>query len=128
MVGVSRTSKTPTCIYLANRGVKAANVPLVPGVPVPEGLLQARRPLIVGLTKDASRLVQIRKNRLRQMTDNEEDSDYTDIEAVKREIAEARRLYTKHGWSVIDVTRRSIEETAATVLTMLQDHRQEQAS
>ena len=128
LVGVSRTSKTPTCIYLANRGVKAANVPLVPGVPAPDGLLSATRPLVVGLTKDPSRLVQIRQNRMRQMTDGEQDSDYTDLEAVKREIAEARRLYAKQGWMVIDVTRRSIEETAAAVLTMLKDRRPEGAS
>lgn len=128
ILGVSRTSKTPTCIYLANRGVKAANIPLVPGVPVPDGLLRARGPLIVGLTKDPSRLVQIRKNRMRQMTDADQDSDYTDIEAVKQEVASARRLYGKHGWSVIDVTRRSIEETAASILTMLKEHSQERAS
>ena len=128
LVGVSRTSKTPTCIYLANRGVKAANVPLVPGVPPPDGLLRATRPLVVGLTKDPARLVQIRQNRMRQMTDGEQDSDYTDFEAVKQEIAEARRLYAKQGWMVIDVTRRSIEETAAAVLTMLKDRRQEGVS
>lgn len=128
LVGVSRTSKTPTCIYLANRGVKAANIPLVPGVPPPDGLLRATRPLVVGLTKDPARLVQIRQNRMRQMTDGEQDSDYTDFEAVKQEIAEARRLYAKQGWMVIDVTRRSIEETAAAVLTMLKDRRPEGAS
>ena len=123
VVGVSRTSKTPTCIYLANRGVKAANVPFVPGCPLPPNLTTASRPLIVGLTKDPAQLVQIRRNRLHMLNESE-DSQYTDLQAVKEELAAARRLYTQHGWPVIDVTRRSIEETAAAIMNLYQERRE----
>lgn len=126
LVGVSRTSKTPTCIYLANRSVKAANVPVVPGCPLPPELLAARKPLIVGLTKEPSQLVQIRRNRLRILS-QEEETDYVDPEIVRREVAMARRLCAEHGWPVIDVSRRSIEETAATIMQMLSRHRAGQA-
>jgi len=118
LVGVSRTSKTPTCIYLANRGIKAANVPYVPGTPLPEILTSGRAPMVVGLTEDPERLVSIRRNRLR-MLNQTETSSYADIEAVRSEVNEARRLYTKMGWPVIDVTRRSIEETAAEIIKIL---------
>ena len=123
LVGVSRTSKTPTCIYLANRGIKAANVPIVPGCPLPDELLTLRAPLIVGLTKDPARLVQLRRNRMRMMAAHGEETDYTDLESVKEEVAVARRLCSRHDWPVIDVTRRSIEETAATILNHLAAHR-----
>ncbi len=119
LVGVSRTSKTPTCIYLANRGVKAANVPIVPGLPLPEGLFKAKQALIVGLTEDPARLVEIRKNRLRLHEGGHGETDYTDFDRVKAEVADARRLFSRHNWPVIDVTRRSIEETAAAVLQLL---------
>lgn len=119
LVGVSRTSKTPTCIYLANRGVKAANVPIVPGIPLPSSLLNPKRALIVGLTEDPARLVEIRKNRLRLQEGERASSDYIDFEKVRAEVAEARRLFARQGWPVIDVTRRSIEETAAAVLQLL---------
>jgi regulator of PEP synthase PpsR (kinase-PPPase family) len=122
LVGVSRSSKTPTCIYLANRGIKCANVPIVPNCPLPPELFRVKKPLVVGLTKDASQLVQIRRNRL-QMIARDEDTDYVDLSVVREEVATARRLCTEHGWPVIDVTRRSIEETAATIIQMLQDHR-----
>jgi [pyruvate, water dikinase]-phosphate phosphotransferase / [pyruvate, water dikinase] kinase len=118
LVGVSRTSKTPTCLYLANRGVKAANVPFVPGVPLPVELINAKRPLIVGLTNDPERLIQLRRNRL-NMLHHDETTDYTDIEAVRAEVREARRVFTERHWQVIDVTRRSIEETAAGILKLL---------
>jgi regulator of PEP synthase PpsR (kinase-PPPase family) len=118
LVGVSRTSKTPTCIYLANRGIKAANVPYVPGVPLPEILTSDQAPMVVGLTEDADRLVSIRRNRLRMLNQTEE-TRYVDPEAVREEVNEARRFYTKMGWPVIDVTRRSIEETAAEIIKML---------
>jgi [pyruvate, water dikinase]-phosphate phosphotransferase / [pyruvate, water dikinase] kinase len=118
LVGVSRTSKTPTCIYLANRGIKAANVPVVPGMPLPPELLVAKQPLIVGLTNDPERLIQVRRNRL-SMLHQDERTDYTDIEAVREEVANARRLFAEHHWPVIDVTRRSIEETAAAILKLL---------
>jgi len=122
LVGVSRTSKSPTCMYLANRGVKAANVPLVPGIPPSETLLKATKPLIVGLVKDPNRLVQIRRNRLRQL-DQDEETSYTDIEKVRGEMTQARRLFEERGWPMIDVTRRSIEETAAAVLNLLTERR-----
>jgi regulator of PEP synthase PpsR (kinase-PPPase family) len=118
LVGVSRTSKTPTCIYLANRGIKAANVPVVPAVPLPPELFQATRPLIVGLTTDPDRLIQIRRNRLSSLH-QEQSTDYVDLEAVRLEVATARRLCTEHAWPLIDVTRRSIEETAAAILKLL---------
>jgi regulator of PEP synthase PpsR (kinase-PPPase family) len=128
LIGVSRTSKTPTCIYLANRGIRAANVPLIPGVPPPRELLQIQKPLVIGLTKDPARLVDIRLNRLRMMTDSEKETAYADLEAVRGEVAEARRLCARHHWPVIDVTRRSIEETAASILTHLARHREAAAT
>src|SRR5689334_11791317 len=118
LVGVSRSSKTPTCLYLANRGIKAANVPFVPGVPLPAELLNADKPLIVGLTNDPERLIHLRRNRL-SMLDHNEATDYTDFEAVRAEVREARRVFAEHHWAVIDVTRRSIEETAASVYKLL---------
>ncbi|MGL4960562.1 MAG: pyruvate, water dikinase regulatory protein [Inquilinus sp.] len=118
LVGVSRTSKTPTCLYLANRGVKAANVPFVPGLPLPEDLHRVSRPLIVGLTKDPERLIQLRRNRM-QMLNQAQTTDYVDPEQVRSEVAEARRYFAKHRWPVLDVTRRAIEETAAEILSLL---------
>jgi [pyruvate, water dikinase]-phosphate phosphotransferase / [pyruvate, water dikinase] kinase len=118
LVGVSRTSKTPTCLYLANRGVKAANVPFVPGVPLPPELVNAKRPLIVGLSNDPERLIQLRRNRL-SLLHQDDTTEYTDIEAVRREVREARRVFMERHWPVIDVTRRSIEETAAAILRLL---------
>ena len=118
LVGVSRTSKTPTCLYLANRGVKAANVPFVPGVPLPPDLLNAEKPLIVGLTNDPERLIHLRRNRL-SMLDHNEATDYTDLEAVRLEVREARRVFAQNHWPVIDVTRRSIEETASSIYKLL---------
>lgn len=118
LVGPSRTSKTPTCVYLANRGVRAANVPLVPLVQPPAELEGAKRPLVIGLITDPERLVQIRMNRLRLLQQDTE-SEYTDMEGVQREIQEARRLYARHKWATIDVTRRSIEETSAAIMQML---------
>jgi hypothetical protein len=118
LVGVSRTSKTPTCVYLANRGIKAANIPFVPGMALPPELFAATRPLVVGLTNDPERLIQVRRNRL-SMLHQDERTDYTDVEAVREEVAAARRLFTERQWPVIDVSRRSIEETAAAVLKLL---------
>ncbi|WP_029010848.1 pyruvate, water dikinase regulatory protein [Azospirillum halopraeferens] len=118
LMGVSRTSKTPTCIYLANRGIKAANIPIVPGCPLPPELEKLTRPLIVGLTKDPDRLIQIRRNRLKLLNQGE-TSSYVDPEVVRREVQEARRMFSRHGWPVIDVTRRSIEETAAEIMMLL---------
>lgn len=118
LVGVSRTSKTPTSLYLANRAIKAANVPFVPGVPLPAELLRATKPLIVGLTNDPERLIHLRRNRL-SMLDHNEATDYTDLEAVRVEVREARRVFGEHHWPVIDVTRRSIEETASSIYKLL---------
>lgn len=118
LVGVSRTSKTPTCIYLANRGIKAANIPFVPGCPLPEELFLEEGPAVVGLTNDPKRLIEIRRQRLRFL-DQDPDTDYVDEEAVKEEVNSARRLFTQHDWPVINVSRRSIEETAATILQYL---------
>ena len=117
LVGVSRSSKTPTCIYLANRGIKAANIPMVPGVPLPQELFDIRGPLIVGLIASPDRLVHIRKNRLLSLNEDTE-TEYVDIEAVRAELVAARRLFAEKGWPVIEVTRRSIEETAAEVLAL----------
>lgn len=118
LVGVSRTSKTPTCIYLAHRGVRAANVPLVPTRPPPEKLFELKNTLVVGLTVSPDRLIQIRRNRLLSLKEDRESS-YIDTEAVRQEIVNARRLYERQGWPVIDVTRRSVEETAAAVMNLL---------
>jgi regulator of PEP synthase PpsR (kinase-PPPase family) len=118
LVGVSRTSKTPTCIYLAHRGVRAANVPLVPGAELPTQLFEVKKPLIVGLVVSPDRLIQIRRNRLLSLKESRE-STYVDVEAVREETVRARRLFDKHSWPVIDVTRRSVEETAAAVINLL---------
>ncbi len=122
LVGVSRTSKTPTGIYLANRGIKTANVPLVPGVSLPPGLETVRKPLVVGLVASAERIVQIRQNRLLSLNASG-DSPYVDRDAVAEEIAMSRRLCARHNWPVIDVSRRSIEETAAAIIDLYRDHR-----
>ncbi|HVI52768.1 MAG TPA: pyruvate, water dikinase regulatory protein [Candidatus Sulfotelmatobacter sp.] len=115
LVGISRTSKTPTCMYLANRGLKAANIPLVPGIEPPPELFQAKRPLIVGLTKEPKSLTDIRRSRL-QFLNHDGEADYADLDKVREEVAMARRLFTRHNWPVIDVSRRSIEEASAAIL------------
>jgi regulator of PEP synthase PpsR (kinase-PPPase family) len=122
IIGVSRSSKTPTCFYLANRGVKAANVPIVPGAPLPPELESPPCP-IIGLTIDVNALIEIRRHRLKIMGAGgvrQDTNDYIDPDAVKAEILAARRLCTSRGWPVVDVTRRSIEETAATVLQLME--------
>jgi regulator of PEP synthase PpsR (kinase-PPPase family) len=123
LVGVSRTSKTPTSIYLANRGVKTANFPLVPGMPVPPKLEALAQPLVVGLTASPERIVQIRQNRLLGLRAEHDADGYVDRQAVAAEIAAARKLCGKHNWPIIDVTRRSIEETAAEVMALLTERR-----
>jgi regulator of PEP synthase PpsR (kinase-PPPase family) len=128
LTGVSRTSKTPTSIYLANRGVKTANVPLVPNVPVPPQLENLTVPLVVGLTASPERIVQIRQNRLLGLNAHRDDDLYVDRQAVAEEIAFSRKLCAKHNWPVIDVTRRSIEETAAAVMALLAERRRQTAS
>lgn len=126
LVGVSRSSKTPTCFYLANRGIKAANVPLVPNLPEPPGLDEVQCP-VIGLTLESQALIDIRRHRLRLIGTataggvvRASSTDYVDEETVKAELLWARRFCTRRGWPVIDVTRRSIEETAATVLQLME--------
>lgn len=118
LVGVSRSTKTPTCMYLASRGIKAANVPVVPGVPLPEGVTKAKSPLILGLTVQPKVLAQVRSSRLKRLSE-ERPSSYDETESVSREVLEARRLCARHGWRVIDVTNRPIENTAAFILKLL---------
>ena len=118
LVGVSRTSKTPTCIYLAHRGVRAANIPLVPAGEVPLRLKGLDRVPIVALTLAPDRLLEIRRNRLRSLNERRE-SAYVEPDAVRTEVVQARRLFERQGWPVIDVTRRSVEETAAAVINIL---------
>ena len=122
LLGVSRTSKTPTSIYLANRGIKTANIPLVPNVPLPAALDHVRNPLVVGLIASPERIVQIRQNRLLALNADPE-TPYVDRTSVAEELAHSRRLFASHGWPVIDVTRRSIEETAAAVIDLYKEHR-----
>ena len=118
LAGVSRTSKTPTSIYLANRGYKVANIPLVVESPPPPSLFTLRRPLVVGLTTAPKRLIEIRRNRLLSLNETTETA-YVDEDRVEKEVAYARRLFADNGWPVIDVTRRSIEETAAGIMGLL---------
>ena len=117
LLGVSRTSKTPTCMYLANRGIKTANVPIVKEVPLQFDLGSLTNPLVVGLTASSNRLVQIRRNRLLSLKE-ETETDYVDSDEVKKEIVYARKLYETHNCPIIDVSRRSIEETAAAILNL----------
>ncbi len=122
LAGVSRSSKTPTSIYLANRGYKAANIPLVIESPPPAALYTLKRPLVVGLTTSPDRLIQIRRNRLLSLNQAPE-TPYVDQDAVSAELSFARRIFSDRGWPVIDVTRRSIEETAAAIIKLIGEHR-----
>lgn len=119
LVGPSRTSKSPTCIYLAYRGYKAANIPYVMGCPLPPSIDSLKKPLMVGLTIDVDRLLQIRRTRLQSLK-QEEETNYIDIDQVKKELAESRKFYMQHRWPIIDVTRRSVEETAAQIIQLHQ--------
>src|SRR5947199_572628 len=125
LVGVSRTSKTPTSIYLANRGVRTANVPLVPGIPLPHQLETLKKPLVVSLHATPERLIQVRQNRLLSMGADTPNDDYIDRQAVADEVAYARKLSAKFSWAQLDVTRRSIEETAAAVLKLFTDRQRQ---
>lgn len=118
ILGVSRTSKTPTAIYLSHRGIRVANIPIVPGLPLPYDLKKLKRPLIVGLTKDPDSLVDIRRSRLRFLQENQ-DTSYIDPEKVREEVREAKRFYAKLQCPVIDVSSRSIEETAAKIMMLM---------
>src|SRR2546425_453017 len=125
LVGVSRTSKTPTSIYLANRGIRAANVPLVPGIAIPHQLETLKKPLVVSLHATPERLIQVRQNRLLSMGAGPGNDDYIDRQSVTDEVAYARRLCAKFSWAQLDVTRRSIEETAAAVLKLFTDRQRQ---
>jgi [pyruvate, water dikinase]-phosphate phosphotransferase / [pyruvate, water dikinase] kinase len=118
LIGISRTSKTPTSIYLANRGIKTANVPIVLGVPVPPALTAARRPLIVGLVATSERISQVRQNRILGSSGTFDGGSYVDRSLIAQELAYARQICTRHNWPMIDVTRRSIEETAAAIVAL----------
>ena len=118
LIGISRTSKTPTSIYLANRGIKTANIPIVLGVPIPESLLSAERPLIVGLVASAERISQVRQNRVLGSSVGFDAQTYVDRATIAAELSYARQICSRHGWPMIDVSRRSIEETAAAIVAL----------
>jgi len=120
LLGISRSSKTPTSIYLANRGIKTANIPLVPGIPTPPGLSKLQHPLIVGLIASADRISQIRRHRLLTLNEGR-DTSYVDRKAITEELLAMRKLCSANNWPIIDVTRRSIEETAAAVINLMAD-------
>jgi [pyruvate, water dikinase]-phosphate phosphotransferase / [pyruvate, water dikinase] kinase len=125
LIGISRTSKTPTSIYLANRGIKTANVPIVIGVPIPPQIVTAKKPLVVGLIATAERISQVRQNRVLGGT-GFNHGDYVDRLSISEELAYARQICNRHGWPMIDVTRRSIEETAAAIVALRnKTHREE---
>jgi hypothetical protein len=123
IVGVSRTSKTPTCMYLAIRGIKAANIPLVPGAEPPPALFELRNPMVIGLVGSPERLVELRTSRLGAMEAEGPAQSYADVENIREEVTRARRLFAKHRWPTIDVTRKSVEETAAAILARLSARR-----
>jgi [pyruvate, water dikinase]-phosphate phosphotransferase / [pyruvate, water dikinase] kinase len=129
LVGVSRTSKTPTCVYLAHRGIKAANVPIVTDISQLDDLAKLQRPLIVGLTINPEQLAHIRRTRQRMLGLEQGDSnlfggDYADLERIRGELVLARRLFARHKWPELDVTKRSVEETAAAIYQMVQARQQ----
>jgi regulator of PEP synthase PpsR (kinase-PPPase family) len=126
LVGVSRTSKTPTSVYLANRGIRTANVPLVPGISIPRQLESLRKPLVVSLHAAPERLIQVRQNRLLSIGTGAGNESYIDRQSVADEVTYARRLSARHDWVQLDVTRRSIEETAAAIMKLFADRQRQQ--
>ncbi|WP_306142348.1 pyruvate, water dikinase regulatory protein [Roseibium sp. MMSF_3412] len=125
LIGISRTSKTPTCIYLANRGIKAANVPLVPGIPLPDHVKSLKGPMIVGLIASVERIQQIRRNRVLSLNSDGYNDTYVDRKEISQEINMTRRLCSENAWPLIDVTRRSVEETAAEIMTLFKNFKSE---
>lgn len=124
LLGVSRTSKTPTCIYLANRGIKAANIPIVPDIPLPHQLDRLKRAMVVAVIASVERIQQVRQNRILALNAaNFANETYVDRRAIAREISTTRKLCAERGWPVIDVTRRSIEETAAEIMSLYRAHK-----
>lgn len=122
LLGISRTSKTPTSVYLGHRGIRTANIPIVPGAHIPTEIYTLKKPLIVGLTASPERIIQIRRNRLLNLNEDR-STDYVRENIVREEVIHGKRLFAKYGWPTIDVTRRSIEETAAKVINLLHEHR-----
>jgi len=119
LVGISRTSKTPTSIYLANRGYKVSNIPIIQNKSLPERLIQiSKKTFIVGLVCDASRLLDVRRNRIQSMHEDR-PSNYTDEQDILNELENSKKLFKKHNWPIIDVTRKSVEETAASIIKTL---------
>jgi len=127
LIGISRTSKTPTSIYLAQRGFRTANIPIVPGTDIPRQLFELKSPLVVGLIASAERIAQIRRHRLLTLSENRE-TDYADPRHITQEIVFMKKLCADHNWPMIDVTRRSVEETAASVLNLLTDRKADLAA
>lgn len=123
LVGPSRTSKSPTCVYLAHKGYKAANVPYVPGCPLPDNLFELKHPLLIGLTIRPEHLLAIRQSRLNSLK-QEEQTNYVDNELIEQEIEASRKLFRQHGWPVIDVSKKSVEETCATIVQYLDRFRE----
>ena len=119
LLGISRTSKTPTSIYLANRGYKTINIPLVPDQKLPENLISNTKACIIGLIADPERLADIRRNRVAIMKDHK-IKEYTELEYIKKEVNESKNLFKRNNWPIIDVTRRSVEETAASILKIIE--------
>ena len=125
LVGISRTSKTPTSIYLANRGIRTANIPIVPGIPLPRALDTIEGPLIIGLIASPERIIALRENRILSLNAAQPNLAYVDKASVADEIAFTRKLCARNNWPLIDVTRRSIEETAAAILALVKEAREE---
>lgn len=121
LIGISRTSKTPTSIYLANRGIKTANIPLVPNVPLPPNIERLKKPLVVMLVASADRISEIRQNRLLGLNASSPSAAYVDRESISEELAFSRKLSARNGWPQLDVTRRSIEETAAGIIALFNE-------
>lgn len=122
LLGISRTSKTPTSIYLANKGIKTANIPLVPNVDLPERVIKAKTPLIVTLIASTDRIQQVRQNRLLELNASTHSASYADRASIAEELVNARKLSNKHGWALIDVSRKSIEEVSAKILALHANH------
>ena len=119
LIGVSRTSKTPTSIYLANKGLKTANIPLVNEMQIPKDIIETKNLCVIGLVTEAERLFDIRRNRLNSLKENEA-SDYTDLEKIKVEVEKSKIIFKKNKWPIIDVTRKSVEETAASIIKIFE--------
>ena len=124
LLGVSRTSKTPTAIYLANKGFKTSNIPLVNENSIPKILkIKPKMTCVVGLNTEPERLVEIRKNRMNSLRENQNKS-YTNFDSIKKEVEEAKNTFKKYNWPIIDVTRKSVEETAASIIKIYEIYRQ----